>query len=129
MAISRYSSGINLPNLCDALEGKQLAYKRVARMMHEKMKTRTLKARAAFQLPSIAIESGYAWQIATRYVPSVVTTDAKDCSYHMPNSLVRGEDVPNTVDVNLRKLRLGQVNVKHKWYGSLIAHLLINNLK
>ena len=48
---------------------------------------------------------------------------AKDCAYHMPNSTVMGEDVPNAVLVNLRKTRLGQVDVIHICYGSLIENL------
>ena len=92
-------------------------------MIHTKANTRPLKARAAFQLPSITTEAGYASQISTRNFPSVVVIVAKDCAYHMPNSTVMGEDVPNAVLVNLRKTRLGQVDVIHICNGSLIENL------
>jgi hypothetical protein len=78
MAINRYSGGMHLPNEYPALAGKQLAYNRVPTMMHEKMNTRTLNARAAFQLASISTVSGYAWQYFTIKFPPVVEIAAKD---------------------------------------------------
>ena len=45
------------------------------------------------------------------------------CMPYMPNSTVMGEDIPIAVLVNLRKSRLGQVDVIHKCHGLLIEHL------
>ena len=105
MAVNRYSGGMQFPKFTD-LAGKQNVYKWVAMMINMKAKTRPWKARAAFQLPSITTEAGYPSQISTRYFPSVVVTVTQVCAYHMPNSSVMGEDVPNVVLVNLRKTRL-----------------------